>query len=636
VPDHNRYDNPADTVDFQPGFGSLPNHHCMLASLGQVPTAEHAPYSDGLLYLEGNNATVTRRHGESPGTGAFSYSLGRDFYARRDLQAGEEIFLNYGHCNRPDEDEPDDSHSWKKLIIYPVDIKEAARILKMYEPFGSEVWPADIEFSTNKPSKILYDLVKKEARSDMIEKPKQDIVVSILSKFNTPAARQELYNKVISVHSEPKAVVASSLGLKPFHNESYEKLVMRKLWVELAKSTLDPAGKRDPAWIKENGQCLENLIPKRSTVPDAGFGAFAQFEMKKGDIVVPAPVLHVVDKEALMLYERGVKNPEDHKIGMSLLVNYCFGHSESSMLLCPMTSAMLLNHCSTREMTCGPNGPNAEVRWSSGWDAPSHEWRTKSLEEIHEQPRRLLSFEVIATRDIAPGEEVFIDYGVEWEKAWIRHVELWKPPTIGDNFVSAQQANQQKGPIVKELISGDLRTTMDHPYLFTGCQYRESTSSTMESTSADLADTSHGNYTKPNPNWKKMSDNEILATYATSGEDFVYGERGYTYHLEHSHWPCSVLLEEGDGKYTVRIHQSPLRGVRPSETPWNENGVPRILTNYSQDSIHYFVKASAIDQKLPNVFRQPIGLPYGLFPEQWKNKANTKFKNSTLMSLGKM
>ena len=90
VPDHNRYDHPPDMVDFQPGFGSLPNHHCLLASLDQGPTAKYPPYSDGLLFLDHNN-TKLRRHGESPGTGAFSYSLGRDFYATRDLQAGEEI-----------------------------------------------------------------------------------------------------------------------------------------------------------------------------------------------------------------------------------------------------------------------------------------------------------------------------------------------------------------------------------------------------------------------------------------------------------------------------------------------------------------------------------------------------------------
>jgi hypothetical protein len=106
-----------------------------------------------------------------------------------------------------------------------------------------------------------------------------------------------------------------------------------------------------------------------------------------------------------MLYGRDVEDPEDEKIGMSLLINYCWGHPKSSVLLCPMTSAILLNHCSKRTKDCGPAGPNAKIQWSSGWDTPSHRWRSKSLREIKEQKGRLLSFEVVALRDIAPGEE---------------------------------------------------------------------------------------------------------------------------------------------------------------------------------------------------------------------------------------
>ncbi len=83
--DHfSRYDHPPDTVDFQPGFGSLPNHHCLLQSLGQAPS-EIAPYNDGLLATDHDNSRT------SPGLGAFSYHAGRDFYAKRDLKAGEEI-----------------------------------------------------------------------------------------------------------------------------------------------------------------------------------------------------------------------------------------------------------------------------------------------------------------------------------------------------------------------------------------------------------------------------------------------------------------------------------------------------------------------------------------------------------------
>lgn len=375
---------------------------------------------------------------------------------------------------------------------------------------------------------------------------------------------------------------------------------------------------------------------------------FAQFPVAKGDIVVPAPVLHVVNKDTLMLYERDVENPLEHPIGMSLLMNYCFGHSESTMLLCPMTSAILLNHCSKRGMDCGPNGPNAEIRWSSEWDTQSYQWRDATLNKISKQKRRLLSFEIVALRDISPGEEgasicllkvsmslpslfphpfvssVFIDYGVEWEKAWQKHVRHWVPPSIDENFISAQEANSRSGPIADDFISGDLRETVNHPYLFTGCVYGDEQSSIRNS-----------NYTRPNKGWKNLSDVEILETYATSGEPFVYETEGYARHYERSHWPCSVLYQETEGKYTVRIHQSPLRGVEPSTTDWDENEVPRILTNYSQASIHYFVKASKIDQNLPLVFRQPIGLPDGMFPDIWKNLAAEKFKNSTTPLLRK-
>ena len=34
----------------------------------------------------------------------------------------------------------------------------------------------------------------------------------------------------------------------------------------------------------------------------------------------------------------------------------------------------------------------------------------------------------VATRDIQPDEEILIDYGIEWEKAWDEHVTAWRSP----------------------------------------------------------------------------------------------------------------------------------------------------------------------------------------------------------------
>lgn len=35
--------------------------------------------------------------------------------------------------------------------------------------------------------------------------------------------------------------------------------------------------------------------------------------------------------------------------------------------------------------------------------------------------------EIIATREIAEGEKVLLNYGNEWETAWQAHVAAWQP-----------------------------------------------------------------------------------------------------------------------------------------------------------------------------------------------------------------
>ena len=288
------------------------------------------------------------------------------------------------------------------------------------------------------------------------------------------------------------------------------------------------------------------------------------------------------------------------------------------MLLCPLTSAMLINHCSvgrSKQFDCGhPDGPNAVVRWSSGWDNDSIQWRNATLDEIDNKFGRVLSLEIIATRDIQPNEEVFIDYGIDWENAWMKHVEEWKriPLPNKENFISAQEANSRSGPIMKNLISNDLRENVVHPYLLIGCQYKIHRK----------IDFKNKNYTKPNKFWKTMTDQQILQTYGEDGSDYVYGDKsGYINHREYSHWPCSILKEEGagTGRYTVQIHQSPLRSEKTRTTAWTENNVPRILTNYKQESIHYFIRPNSQDHMRPGVFRHHVGVPDNIYPNHWKN-----------------
>jgi hypothetical protein len=46
-----------------------------------------------------------------------------------------------------------------------------------------------------------------------------------------------------------------------------------------------------------------------------------------------------------------------------------------------------------------------------------------SLDDMVKETVGGLASDVVALRDIQPGEEAFIDYGSEWEEAWKTHFE---------------------------------------------------------------------------------------------------------------------------------------------------------------------------------------------------------------------
>ena len=193
---------------------------------------------------------------------------------------------------------------------------------------------------------------------------------------------------------------------------------------------------RSVDWIIENGRCIDNIVPGRSTLPGAGRGAIAQRLVVRGEVIVPVPLLQIMDRGSLTIFSREhlEKTGEDESVGTQMLLNYCFGHEESSLLLCPLTNAVLINHCSARKGQCGNKGPNAMYRWDTTWDRTTKQWLNMTLDELHEVCRAVrvfacfemasyncihslfcptpqqygkgLSFEIIALRDIQPGEEV--------------------------------------------------------------------------------------------------------------------------------------------------------------------------------------------------------------------------------------
>ncbi|KAI2504643.1 hypothetical protein MHU86_9753 [Fragilaria crotonensis] len=154
---------------------------------------------------------------------------------------------------------------------------------------------------------------------------------------------------------------------------------------------------RSLEWLQEHGICADNLREGVSEIPQAGRGAFATRFLKRGAIVAPLPLIHVPSRERLEMFQPdfSVENVvnKTKAVGQQLLVNYCFGHRHSTMLLCPYGLLTgLINH----------RTPNVKLQWSDSAKFTCPEWLNKTIEEFAKHKFAVLSMELVALRDIEP------------------------------------------------------------------------------------------------------------------------------------------------------------------------------------------------------------------------------------------
>lgn len=242
------------------------------------------------------------------------------------------------------------------------------------------------------------------------------------------------------------------------------------------------------------------------------------------------------------------------------------------------------------------------IVWNNGW--------MTNVKVIQAEDGRGLSLEIVATKSIAEGEEVFVDYGLSWEIAWDQHVKRWKPPVYPSNeWTSARQLNEELKPLdVAPGLSVEHLTTDGRGSLFTGCYYYEDDEDFWNSFGGrDMA-------------WRRMAKDQLFHKFGrTYGEDFAVDENAR--YSDGSFWPCIVIDKdesESDEEttYTVRIIQSQFQ----KETVWNLLKLPRIISNYPRNAIRHFYLPYKSDIHLPGVFRHHIELPSHLVPDIWKDR----------------
>jgi hypothetical protein len=213
--------------------------------------------------------------------------------------------------------------------------------------------------------------------------------------------------------------------------------------------------KRSLEWLEEHGQCADNIKPGKSTIAQAGRGGFASRPLAAGSLVAPLPLIHIPDRSIYNMYAETVdgryseltltRNLTD-VVGKQLLLNYCFGHGSTTVLLCPYGIATsLINH--------SQKGANAKLTWSTkGTRHP--EWFDQPVEEWGDAEHAGMAFDLIALRDIAQDEEIFIDYGDEWEAAWQAHAAQWKPPPGAEDYHPSLILNEMPGSKIRTLSEG--------------------------------------------------------------------------------------------------------------------------------------------------------------------------------------
>jgi hypothetical protein len=161
----------------------------------------------------------------------------------------------------------------------------------------------------------------------------------------------------------------------------------------------------------KHGVCVDNLQAGPSTMAGPGRGAFAKSSIGNGSVVAASPLL-VLKRDDLVIYEADESQERIHNVlnlskvvGHELLLNYAYGHPDSSLLLLPYAPIVnFINHDTH-------HNPNVEIRWPSK-SSPLYDegLRTDFLSmyplDVQDWSGPHLKVEFVALRDIAPGEEI--------------------------------------------------------------------------------------------------------------------------------------------------------------------------------------------------------------------------------------
>jgi SET domain len=402
----------------------------------------------------------------------------------------------------------------------------------------------------------------------------------------TPQARstlKELWRQFV----QEDAVYKNSRVLGAFNHSDPQEFELLQEGKDIAEIRTNQS-MRSPEWLAQNGVCADHIGARPSTLPQAGHGAFGRRRLPRGSVVASLPLIHIPNRSVLAMYPVDLSgygtavDRDAEPAGYQLLLNYCFGHEATTLLLCPYgPHGAYFNHNQTQV--------NVKVVWSDPARSNHQpQYLDLSIEALAESSKSAkLSMDVVALRDLAEGEELFLDYGDAWEAAWKRHVESWTPPEASGSYVYAVARNR------------DLEAPLPTQSELEGGQHPDPDPDVELMCSAIFLD---------DVDWKSHYPDRLSEYLA---KETLFGETN-TY-------KCDITSRRRDvhGNY---LYSAVAWTWDPAKDP---NAVDlyeyATVVGVPRQAFAYFQRPYRSDTFLPTAFRHPIGIPDDLFSRGWRN-----------------
>jgi hypothetical protein len=313
----------------------------------------------------------------------------------------------------------------------------------------------------------------------------------------------------------------------------------------------------------------------------------------KGSVIITSPLL--VNYGAAVFNVRPQADIATEINPLQLIYNYHFYHPNSSAYFFPINTAIAINHQSTRYYDrYNPLSPNAEVRWSTT-ERKSSYYLQRQLGDLKREIYATVALEFVATRDIQKDEEVFIDYGQEWEQEWNSHVQrvaATKKSWYHRITIDAEASKYYSSKVVHEMNEDKFNVNYHtwSPYHFSVCH-----DSQMPTDEGD----------------------KIIISSSTSFRGIDIEDEGFylysTYVADvHNSWiPCKILrADRNDSLFDIVYFQTDKDGSESSR-------VLRRRTDLDVKYLRFHTKPYKGDNHKKGAFRHPIKIPDSIFPPLW-------------------